>query len=353
MANQRLDGEDQEALYGTYPLAVYYVQSPSAVSHANSDSRNNESALMSPYPYRSENFITNPRNPNREVARLLARYSSSRGSNNSFLHHEKKLSYDGDQSQGIGTDNGETCLINYVEEVEEKVRKIDGGDDDDNDDDDEIEDGRRHGFWRFFSFGTSPSCAWIFLQISWRLMLSLGVALLLFYLVTKPPPPKMSLKMAGIQEFGLGEGVDGSGVTTNILTCNCSMKLQIDNKSKLFGLHIQPPIIDMSFGRFIFASSEGPELYAESDGPTTFRLYVGTTNKAMYGAGRNMEDMLQSGKGLQLIIQMRLSSSFRVVWNLIRPRFHHQAECLLLLNRRYDKLHHTQVYNSSCRITPY
>ncbi|XP_043692112.1 uncharacterized protein LOC122642641 [Telopea speciosissima] len=349
MAHQRLDGEDQEALYSTYPLAVYYVQSPSAISHANSDSRNNESTLLSPYPYRSENFNPNHRNPNREVARLLARYSSSRGSNNSFLLHEKKLSYDGDQSQGIDTENGETCLINYVEEVEHEKKP----DIIDEDDDDEIVDGRRHGFWRFFSFGTSPSCAWIFLQISWRFMLSLGVALLLFYLATKPPPPKMSLKMAGIQQFGLGEGVDGSGVTTNILTCNCSMKLQIDNKSKLFGLHIQPPIIDMSFGRFIFGSSQGPELYAESDGPTMVPLYVGTSNKAMYGAGRTMEDMLESGKGLQLIIQMRLSSSFRVVWDLIKPRFHHHAECLLVLNRRYDKLHHTQVYNSSCRITSY
>ncbi|KAJ4972354.1 hypothetical protein NE237_005453 [Protea cynaroides] len=358
MANQRVDGEDQEVLYSSYALAVYYVQSPSTVSHANS---NNESALLSPYPYRSDqNFITNPcRNPNREVARLLSRYSSSRGSNNSFNHHEKKISYDGHESQGtICTENRDICLINYVEEVEheEKEDKVVVDDDDDDDDDDDESDqgdGRRHGCWRFFSFGTSPSFAWICLQLSWRFMVSLGVALLLFYLVTKPPPPKVSIKISGIQQFRLGQGVDGSGVTTNLLTCNCSMKLLIDNKSKLYGLHIHPPLIDMSFERFLFASSQGLELYAKMNGPTTFRLYVGTRNKAMYGAGRNMEDILESGKGLQLIIRMRLSSSFRVVWNLIRPRFHHHADCVLVLNRRYDKLHYTQAYNSSCRITPY
>lgn len=61
--------------------------------------------------------------------------------------------------------------------------------------------------------------------------------------------------MAGIKEFELGEGVDGSGVTTKILTCNCSMDLVIENKSKLFGLHIQPPLLQMFFGSLPFAIS--------------------------------------------------------------------------------------------------
>lgn len=61
--------------------------------------------------------------------------------------------------------------------------------------------------------------------------------------------------MGGIQQFGLGEGVDGTGVTTKILSCNCSMNLLIENKSKLFGLHLQPPLMEMFFGRLPFAMS--------------------------------------------------------------------------------------------------
>ena len=61
--------------------------------------------------------------------------------------------------------------------------------------------------------------------------------------------------MAGIGQFGLGEGVDGSGVSTKFLTCNCSIDLLIENKSKIFGLHIRPPAMDVSFGRLSFASS--------------------------------------------------------------------------------------------------
>lgn len=65
----------------------------------------------------------------------------------------------------------------------------------------------------------------------------------------------LAMQVARVGEFGLGEGVDGSGVTTKILTCNCSVDLFVENKSKLFGLHIHPPTMDLFFGRLPFAIS--------------------------------------------------------------------------------------------------
>ncbi|KAK9283442.1 hypothetical protein L1049_011684 [Liquidambar formosana] len=350
-----MDGvEDHEALFHSYPCDLYYVQSPSTLSHANSaaDCRHNESTYHS--PLRSDNFIiTNPTITStsaREASRFtLSHYSSSRGSNNSFLQ-EKKIVYDL-QSHENDAENGEKCRIIVGTDVVEEEKYEDDFDDDDEKDD--VFYGRKggHGWWKYFSFRTSSSCGWICLQISWRLMLSLGLALLVFFIVTKPPPPKLSIKMAGIRQFGLGEGVDASGIPTKILTCNCSMELLIDNKSKTFGLHIHPPLMEMSFGRLPFALSRGPELYAESYGSTLFQLYVGTRNRPMYAAGRDMEDMLESGHGLPLVIRVSLRSSFRVVWSLIEPKFHHQAECLLVLDSSYDKKHQTQAYNSSCIIS--
>ncbi|XP_059434748.1 uncharacterized protein LOC132167740 [Corylus avellana] len=343
MLNPRMDDvEEQEGGFHSYPCA-YYVQSPSTISHANSaDIRNinNES------PPRSETFLANgaPPNPNHvEASRFtLSRYSS-RGSNNSFLH-EKKVPYDA-RSHGTGTENGENPLIVVDGGV------LLGGDDEEDDDDDKEYYGRKRGCWRrYCTYRNSDSCVWICLQICWRALVSLGVALIVFYLVTKPPPPNVSVKIAGIGQFVLGEGVDASGVSTKILTCNCSIDLVTENKSKLFGLHIHPLILEMSFGRLPFAMSYSPKLFAER-GSTLYKLSVGTRNKPMYGGGRSMQDMLESGRGLPLVIRMSMSSSFRVVWNLVRPKFHHQAECLLVLHRAYDKKHRTQAYNSSCTIT--
>lgn len=69
----------------------------------------------------------------------------------------------------------------------------------------------------------------------------------------------------------------------------------------------------------------------------------------MYGAGRSMQDMLESGKGLPLVIKINLRSNFNVVWNYVKPNFSHYAECYLLVHGSYDKQHRTQAYNNYCK----
>ncbi|KAL3380756.1 hypothetical protein AABB24_001083, partial [Solanum stoloniferum] len=355
MANYRMDSEE-EALFRNSPYPLYFVQSPSTLSHANSGELS-----------RHNNINTNTNNnnineyssgchdsplPRSETGPLaLSRYSSSRGSNHSFSHHEKKISCDSLQSHGTGIDEkrcGAILLVHHGKNGS-SVRV----NDDDDEDDDDNDDYYGKGNWmRFFSLGYSDSTSWIVVQVTWRLIVSMIVALVVFYIATKPPSPKVSIEIAGVREFGLREGVDGTGVNTKMLTCNSSMILQIDNKSKLFGLYINPPTMEMYFGRVPFILAQGEELYAGSYGPTYFKLNVGTKDKALYGAGRVMQDMLQSGKGLPLLIRVHLSSTFHVVLGLIKPKFHHQIECLVVLHNTYNKNHRTQKYNSTCLLIP-
>nr|GMD71826.1 uncharacterized protein LOC109181281 [Ipomoea batatas] len=337
---------EEEALCRNYPYALYFVQSPSTVSHANSADLGRTTALAA---------ANNPNNadyspPRSEPAARppLSRYSS-RGSNNTFSRHEKKVSFD-DDFHSHGTGVAENAAENRAGAGAGVERRC-GEEEDGEDDFDEYYYGRRGGWKRYLSMGYSDSGAWMFMQIAWRLVLSMALALVVFYIATKPPPPKVSVKIVGIRQWGLEEGVDATGVTTKMLSCNCSIDLIIDNKSKLFGLHTHPPLTSMYFGRLPFATSQlGGELYAGSSGTTLFKLTVGTRNKPMYGAGRAMQDMLDSGKGLPVVVRVRFVSWFRVVWGLIRPKFHHQADCLVVLSKSYNKKRRTQVFNSTCVI---
>lgn len=68
------------------------------------------------------------------------------------------------------------------------------------DDDDEIEfsgSSRRssRGIIKVFSFGYSSAWYCIAFQFVWRFVVSVGLALLVFFLFTRPPPPKMSVKV--------------------------------------------------------------------------------------------------------------------------------------------------------------
>ncbi|CAN1787661.1 hypothetical protein LINPERHAP1_LOCUS17734 [Linum perenne] len=329
---------------GAYLLmqCPYYVQSPIS-----------SSAIILKNPTTSEED-TIPLTKDDSVAAArgftLSRYSSSQGSStNISFFEEKKIVVNGNDIRDM---NG-VVIVDGLHRVglgkgEEYVHK----EEEEDEDEDEEEVYNKGSCLSYFSLRRRrrSSCGWILMQLSWRFLVSLGVALLVFYLITNPPPPKLSIKVAGVNEFGLGEGVDTTGVTTKILTVNCSLHLIVDNKSNLFGLHINPPLLQLSFGRLPFAISRGTKLYADSHHSTSFRLYVGTRNKPMYGAGRSMQDFMESGRELPIHVRVKLSSYFSVVWNLIRHRFHHKVECMLFLHKTYDRKRHSQTYHSTCTI---
>uniref|UniRef100_A0A7N0ZSE7 Uncharacterized protein n=1 Tax=Kalanchoe fedtschenkoi TaxID=63787 RepID=A0A7N0ZSE7_KALFE len=130
--------------------------------------------------------------------------------------------------------------------------------------------------------------------------------------------------MGGIRVFELREGVDMAGIPTKILACNASINLLVDNKSNLFALRIHRPLIRIYFDRLLLAVSLERRV---------FKLSVGTKEKAMCGAGRRMQDMLESGTGLPLIlISLTFKSSFQhALGSSLLSEFHHKAQCVVLL----------------------
>lgn len=383
--------EEEEAIleYGNY--GSYYVQSPSSVSHAHSTTesescRNSQLLLVPPYhhhsplqeeeqniSYGSTKPLLNQIDDDNQLqdhhhalsselgaARTstfsnLSRCSSSRASTTSFVHQNKMMMTVPSAADhnakiivnGSGGKNDNNNIVVHASSALKRWGKVD--------DEEEYcynyEDDKGH-CWQYFSFSTYPSSVWIALQVLWRLLLSAMVALLVFYLITKPPPPHISVKVIKVNQFELTEGVDLTGVATNFLSCNISLTTIIDNRSKVFGIHILSPVVDIHFDRVSFIISQGPKLYVRSREWREMEVYTGTTKKAMYGGGRNMEDMLSSQTGLPLIITLNFNSYFRVVSNFIHSNFHHQAHCLLLLHNFYDIKHHTltRPYNSTCHL---
>ncbi|XP_028783779.1 uncharacterized protein LOC114739843 isoform X2 [Neltuma alba] len=241
--NNNVAVEEHEALmyhhhrHHSYSLPAYYVQSPSATTFTQNDAES--STFHSP-----ARPVSNPTH----VDALYRYSSSSRGSVHCY-HHHKKVSYDESHATAPTENDGDMNRL--------IVMNRNGEDDEEEDDDDVFDyDWRKEKGWRrYWTYRNTDSWAWIWIQISWRLLVSLSVALLVFYIATKPPPPVLSLQVERVREFKLGEGVDRTGVSTKILTFNCSISLGILNKSKFFRLHLHPPLIHLSFSILPFALS--------------------------------------------------------------------------------------------------
>ncbi|KAG2553776.1 hypothetical protein PVAP13_9KG621100 [Panicum virgatum] len=200
-----------------------------------------------------------------EASRLtLSRYSSSRGSNSSFPAGDKKP---GRRRQVLRVLSG---------------RSSGGGDDADG-------EAQRSGAWRYVKLDPEAPCCCIAFQVAWRVAASAALALLVFVLATRPRHPGVTFRVGRVQRFALGEGLDGSGVETIFLNCNSSVDMVVENHSKVFTLRVRPPRLEMSFGRFVFAASQGDGGAPHDVGPrgtSTVRLFVAAREKPMYAAGR-------------------------------------------------------------------
>lgn len=177
MTNPIMESSDEEALFRSYPYAaLYFVQSPTTtISHYNHDG-------ISMHSPATQRRLT------------LSHYSSSRWSTNSL--HDKKIPYgpDHDDATTLVLKVSEKCC-DFVDE--EKVQASSGGGDGEESGEEEEEClGKK--MWDYVSFSESDSCVWIWFQISLRMMISFGVALLFFYLITKPHPPIISLKVLSL-----------------------------------------------------------------------------------------------------------------------------------------------------------
>uniref|UniRef100_A0A0E0KAJ7 Late embryogenesis abundant protein LEA-2 subgroup domain-containing protein n=1 Tax=Oryza punctata TaxID=4537 RepID=A0A0E0KAJ7_ORYPU len=322
--------EQEIPLFHPSPCA-YYVQSPSAASHTLSHPASESTAIiLSPFPdaafaaplhSRVDAVDDGAHDHDQEASRLtLSRYSSSRGSNNSFLAADKKLPTCGHRGR----------------QVLRVLSGRSGGGGGGVDDEDEDGEGARSGAWRYVKLDPDAPCCCIVFQVAWRVAVSVAFALLVFFVATKPRDPGITFKVGKIQQFSLGEGLDGSGVITSFLSCNLTVVMVVDNHSKVFTLHVGSPRLDMSFGRFTFATSQGAEgSYYDvgARGRRMVRLFVAAEGKPMYAAGRGMQDLLESGDGLPLAVTVRARSRYRMVGSLVRLSYRHDTQCVVRLRR--------------------
>jgi hypothetical protein len=54
-----------------------------------------------------------------------------------------------------------------------------------------------------------------------------------------------------VENFYAGEGVDRTGVPTKLVTVNCSLQIDVENPSTMFGIHVSLTSIQLMYSQQI------------------------------------------------------------------------------------------------------
>ncbi|KAK8683874.1 hypothetical protein V6N13_039920 [Hibiscus sabdariffa] len=271
---------------------VYYVQSPSRDSHDGEKTTTSfhSTPVLSP--------MGSPPHSHSSVGRHSRQSSSSRFSG-SLKPGSRKVSPNDASSKGGHRKGHKQCDV-----IEEEGLLED--------------EGREKGLPR--------RCYFLAFVVGFFLLFSMFS--LILWGASRPQKPKITMKSIKIEEFKIQAGSDFSGVSTDMITVNSTVKMIYRNTGTFFGVHVTATPLHLSYSQINIASGTMKKFYQSRKSQRSASVTVMGNRVPLYGSGAS----LSSSTGTTLLpVSLKLSFLVRsrayVLGKLVKPRFDKKIEC--------------------------
>ncbi|KAE8725717.1 putative Ralf-like 34 [Hibiscus syriacus] len=151
---------------------------------------------------------------------------------------------------------------------------------------------------------------------------------LILWGTSKSQKPKITMKSIKIEQFKIQAGSDFSGVSTDMITMNSTVKMIYRNTGTFFGVHVTSTPLDLSYSQINIASGTMKKFYQSRKSQRSVSVTVMGNRVPLYGSGAS----LSSSTGTTLLpVSLKLSFVVRsrayVLGKLVKPRFYMKIEC--------------------------
>ncbi|KAM7277603.1 hypothetical protein ACFE04_004737 [Oxalis oulophora] len=151
---------------------------------------------------------------------------------------------------------------------------------------------------------------------------------LILFAAAKPQKPKVTVKSIVFEYFTIQAGSDYTGVATDMITMNSTVKMIYRNTGTFFGVHVTATPIDLSYYEINIASGTMKKFYEKRKRQRTVSVTVSGNKVPMYGSGAG----LSSSTGTTIVpVEFQLSFTVRsrayVLGKLVKPKFYKRIDC--------------------------
>lgn len=165
-----------------------------------------------------------------------------------------------------------------------------------------------------------------------------GVFSLILWGVSKPQKPEITVKSIKMETFVIQAGSDNTGVATDMVTMNSTVKLVFRNTASFFGVHVASTPVDLSYSQITLASGAIKKFYQSRKSQRTLTISVNGNRIPLYGSGANLSSNTTGSPTLpvSLKLNMVVKSKAYVLGKLVKPKFKKKIECSVV----YDPKKH-------------
>ncbi|PIA56502.1 hypothetical protein AQUCO_00700682v1 [Aquilegia coerulea] len=293
---------------------VYYVQSPSRDSHDGEKTTTSfhSTPVLSP--------MGSPPHSHSSVGRHSRESSSSRFSG-SLKPGSRKISPN-DGSRGGGHRKGQKPW-KQIDVIEEEGLLE--------------EEGIHKGFPR--------RCYFPAFVLGFFILFSLFS--LILWGASRPQKPKVQMKSITFERFVIQAGSDNTGVATDMLSMNSTVKLTFRNTATFFGIHVAPTTLDLSFSDLTLASGTMKKFYQSRKTQKAITVVMEGDKIPLYGSGASFSTSTGTAHvPIPLKLNFMVKARGYVLGKLVKPKFHKSVECSVVLDPK--KLNVAVSLKSSC-----
>lgn len=156
---------------------------------------------------------------------------------------------------------------------------------------------------------------------------------LILWGASRPMKPKIFVKSIKFDHVQVQAGSDATGVATDMITMNSTVKFTYRNTGTFFGVHVTSTPLDLSYSEIIIASGDIKKFYQSRKSQKLVSVAVMGNKIPLYGSGAS----LSSSTGMPTVpVPLKLSFVIRsrayVLGKLVKPKYYKKIECSITLD---------------------
>ncbi|CAH9069364.1 unnamed protein product [Cuscuta europaea] len=160
-----------------------------------------------------------------------------------------------------------------------------------------------------------------------------GFFSLILWGVSRNQKPHLTMKSISFNQFVIQAGMDHSGVATEMVSMNCTVKFVFRNEGTFFGTHVTSTPLDLSYSELTVATGTMNQFYQSRKSQRTVTVTLRGNGIPLYGGGADLTS--NDGKPtvpVPLTLRFKVRARAYVLGQLVKPKFYRRVQCSVVLD---------------------
>lgn len=156
---------------------------------------------------------------------------------------------------------------------------------------------------------------------------------LILWGASRPQKPRIAMKSIVFDQFVVQAGADFTGVATDMVSMNSTVKLTFQNTATFFGVHVAATPLDLSYSQLSLATGTINKFYQSRKSSRSIAVTLKGNKIPLYGGGADLSSV--NGAPTQpvpLVLTFLVRSKAYVLGKLVKPRFHRRIQCSVTMD---------------------